>query len=142
MAEAMAPEDKRECRALGFQPKQALKASIANAIEHYVISYDGVPAIMLGVSRPSELSETNLAWLVATPVILEHPFLFLEYSKIIHEAWVNRYRVLTNYVDVRHTRAVRWLQWLGADMKLLPSVPPYGRAFYKFTLESDDVRRD
>jgi hypothetical protein len=52
------------------------------------------------------------------------------------ERWRKRYGRMTNYVDARHTKAVRWIKWMGFEV--LPAIPlgPQQALFHPFRLEA------
>jgi hypothetical protein len=133
LVQNLLPADRTEVLALGFDPRWAIENCLKTAIEAVAISKGGKLACIVGVSRRHDLAEDVEPWLLSTPVILAHPRDTLHVSKLILERWLKTYPSMSNYVDTRHKRAVRWLVWLGA--KLEPAAPhgPYGRLFHKFT---------
>lgn len=85
----------------------------------------------LGADPPN----VGIPWLVGTDNIDKFSMGFLRESKVIIELMLSYYPILTNLVAERHTKAIKWLKWLGFSFtgeryyQLDPDVP-----FLKFTM--------
>lgn len=133
------PADRDEILALGYEIEWAIRNSIATSLEVGAIRADGKLAAITGVCQSNTLGERVYPWLVSTPELLRHPRAVVEYSRNILAAWLQVYPHMSNYVDQRHYRAVRWLRWLGAKLRPEPAFGPYARPFYHFTFGDPDV---
>lgn len=81
----------------------------------------------------------GIPWLLGTPEIPDHARAFLRASKLWVRQQIKQYDTLENWVDVRHTRAVQWLQWLGFS---LDAPRPFGvekMPFHHFVMRAQDV---
>lgn len=56
---------------------------------------------------------TGIPWLISTVHVEQHPKAFLQVCKPEVEEMLTRHESLMNFVDVRNTVAIRWLEWLG-----------------------------
>lgn len=128
------PADETEIRALGFTPTEALLRSVNESLECVAVRKGGRLASIAGVVQPTPLSNEYYPWMISTSMILSHPKEVVRYSRLIYSRWTGMFPVLTNYVDARHERAIKWLTWLGATMELDPAHGPFKRPFYKFVL--------
>lgn len=74
-------------------------------------------------------------WLLASPALEDHAVAFLRRNRKILNEITATYCRLENWVDVRNTTAIRWLEWLG--FTILDPVPygPLGLPFHPFVLE-------
>ena len=133
LSQNICEDDRREVLGLGFTVNWALKHSIETALESACILWNGIPVVILGVGQVNPFDEEYTPWLLATDELPKHPVKVMKYTYLILRRWISRYGKLSNYVDSRHTRAVEWLQALGAEMELHESHGPYGRPYYKFT---------
>lgn len=129
-------EDERELRGLGADPEWAIKFSIANSVEAVAISEtEGLGAIT-GVVHTGGLEPLTYPWMLATPVMLLYPKTVWQISQALIHRWQETYPVMSNLVDARHLRAVRWLRRLGAEVEEAKPVPPYNRPYHTFTFRS------
>jgi hypothetical protein len=55
----------------------------------------------------------GVIWAVLTPDFMNCLDEFNKLSKIILDHWLDKYGVLSNYIDVRNKSHVRWLEYLG-----------------------------
>lgn len=81
------------------------------------------PVCAWGVVRTSILSSVGVPWLLATPEFEEEGLEIVKQSKTYSELMKSRFRLLTNYVDARQEKSIRWLKWLGFTIE---EAKPYG----------------
>ena len=138
IAANMDPADVAEVWAMGRKtPLEALKASAAVSREALVGLADDTPICAFGIGQRTLMDNVGIPWLLGTPEIRKHPKIFLRASKNWVRQAARRYTRLENYVDARHTRAVKWLKWLGFT---LDEPAPYGpdkMLFHRFYLETE-----
>ena len=93
---------------------------------------DGRVMAMWGVGHYTPLSVEATPWMLGSRELPTHARTFARGSKMIAAQWKARYPILRNFVDARHTLAVRWVQWIGFN--LLPAIPygPDGVLFHPF----------
>ena len=114
LSSTMQKEDKDSCWALAhLSPEQGIRLSLKNAVESYTWLADGKVGLIFGVNKHSLLSHKAHPWLLASDLVQEHPRVFLRGCKEWINSAVTKYEWLDNYVDARHIRSIRWLQWMG-----------------------------
>lgn len=136
IAAHMDPADAAEVWAASHKtPSEALEASSRVSRETYVGLAYGLPVCAFGVGQRTLMDTAGVPWLLGTPEVRNHAKAFARRSK----DWIDRemlhYTRLENWVDARHTRAVRWLRWLGFT---LDAPAPYGldgMPFHRFYRE-------
>lgn len=93
---------------------------------------------MFGVACARALTFTGSPWLLTSHAMPRYSKTFLRGSKIFVEEWASEFPVLRNFVDVRHRRAIRWLEWLGFEVDRSREVlmGPGRSPFYKFEMRA------
>lgn len=81
------------------------------------------------------------AWLLTTRVVERFPKLFWRASLILLEALLKEWDVLYNYMDVRHSKAIRWGWRLGFQFEEPESCGLNGEDFVKFTITPESFRK-
>lgn len=80
------------------------------------LGYEGDKVLACwGLKAPSLLSDRAYLWLFTTEDLHEHVFIFVRYSQRAVADMLREYRVLWGHTLADNTRAIRWLQWLGAE---------------------------
>jgi len=114
MAPFMREEDVAEVRAsAGFDPQEALEASVRWSAQSYAARFDGELAAIFGIGPASFLSGVGIPWLLCTPTLLRHPHTFHRASQAFVAAWLDEYTSLEQMVDLRNRVSLRWLKHLG-----------------------------
>lgn len=127
LAPLMREQDKDEVMASGgLTPLEALVLSV-NSTEsdmRWTILMDGVPAAMWGTA-PSQSSAVGQVWLLASPTIykLGRRRFYAESAAYVSRM-LERFATIANYVDVRNTVSMRWLENLG--FHCLQIAPEFG----------------
>ena len=137
IAANMDPADAAEVWATAhLTPAQALVASAAASRDPVVGKVDGEPICAFGVGQRTILDDVGVPWLLGTPEIRKHKRVFLGASKRWVDAQAERFRTLENFVDSRHTRAVKWLRWLGFAIEPAQPFGPDGVPFHHFHMRA------
>ena len=84
---------------------------------------NGVPICMFGVGASGPISLHGSPWLLGTPDVEKHARKFLRLNKSYIDLIKEDYDLLYNWVDERNDVSIRWLKWLGFDIK---PATPYG----------------
>lgn len=100
---------------------------------------DGSVVCVFGVASPSVLSGKGVPWMVGSPEIDRCAYAFLQRSRIVIQHMLSLYDHLENYVDVRNTRAIRWLRWLGFEIHPPEPHGPNGMLFHRFEMRRNHV---
>lgn len=131
----MSPEDRAECEAGGMGPYRALKSSFDGSVIAWTGMVDDNPVCMLGVSPLDILGGVGSPWLLGTPEVRKYAVTFLRLSRQYVCKMLDIFPHLINFVDVRHTIAIRWLKWLGFGVDAEPvAYGPFGAPFYRFEM--------
>lgn len=135
LASTMAAEDRLETGVDGETPLEAISKSVMVSRDTKVLLADDKVVCMYGVGTVSLIGGIGVPWLLASNLVKTHARAFIRYSLKWRDEMRQDYRFLTNYVDARHTRAMRWLEWLGAVMDPTPfPMGPNKVPFYRFDL--------
>lgn len=129
-------EDRDEALAAsGLDPRLILPAYVreGRGVLAAGLEETGRAEILFGVDPVLGCPEVGVAWLMATDVVFEHPQTFLPNSILWFEKVHEPYEVLTNFVDERNTRHLKWLQFLGCKLlRRVESFGAYGLPFIEF----------
>lgn len=123
--------------ALGIPMLEALAQAQAGSMKASKIVVDGDVVAVFGDAVHSVLGRIGVPWLISTVHVERHPKAFLQVCKPEVAEMLTRHAELLNYVDVRNTVAIRWLQWLGFQFD---DPAPYGGKGFMFQRFS--MRRD
>lgn len=137
IAQNMDPADAAEVWATAhLTPLEAITISAAASRDPWVGRVEGVPICAFGVSQRTILDDKGVPWLLGTPEIRKHARVFLHVSRNWVEAQAECFRTLENFVDSRHTRAVKWLRWLGFTIEPAQPYGPDGVPFHHFHMRA------
>jgi hypothetical protein len=132
--------DRYEVMASSGRPiEDVLGPAVANADMAWAGMVGDKVACIFGVTGASVLSETGHPWMIGTDLIAQHAKAFLRRNRKMVGVMLARYPYLMNYVDVRNTKAIEWLKWLG--FSILPPQPYgiYRMPFHPFEMRADHV---
>jgi len=127
MREADAQEVWASSRA---SPQEALEYSLERSSFAYTGLIDSVPVVMFGVGDMNILAGIGAPWLLASDAATRRAYLFLRQSLKWRDVIRARYGLLTNFVDGRNQTSIRWLKWLGFELR--EKVMMNGVAFWRF----------
>jgi hypothetical protein len=136
----MLPKVRRDDRhevmaAYGYPVEELLGRCVAKSELAWAGMVDDEVACIFGVVGASLLSETGYPWLVGTDLIEAHAKAFLRRNKKMVAVMLERFPRLENYVDVRNTKSIQWLTWLGFSFDDPAPYGIYRMPFMKFTKE-------
>ena len=109
--------------AAGLTPAEAMSGGLCESTKTWTGYLNGIPCCMFGVAPVDGADEIGACWMTGTDLIERHPRAFLEGSRRAFREMLEVYPTLINYVDARHSKALRWLRWLGAEVN---EARPYG----------------
>lgn len=121
------------------RPVAVMERGIFYSDEALTALLDGVPFCMWGIVPDSFIGNVGIPWLVGTTAMDKHAAAFLRRTKPLLSQMFQKYDKLQNYVDVRNTKAIEWLRWLGFKFA---EPEPYGllkMPFMRFWKESVHV---
>lgn len=138
IVEAIRTEDLAECEAAGAPSvADALHRGIRESTLCWTSLVDGEPATIGGVSAVTLLGDIGIPWMLATTRIDRVPRQVLVEGRRHVGYMLERYSQLSNWVDARNQRAVRWLARLGFRIHEPQPYGPYGMPFHRFTMGVD-----
>lgn len=105
-----------------LMPREALLKGLKESDVCLTVWHEGIPIAMLGVV--SDFQEEATIWMLGTDTLEKIPNTVGILSRKIIAHFHERYPVLFNYVDVRNTKSIEWLEWLGA--KFMDNPVEYG----------------
>lgn len=133
LADTMQEADVQECWALGrMTPFDALSYSVLGSRDPKCWVVNDRVITMFGLASITQLTDHSVPWVLCSNQVQKLYRPFLRGSKILAEQWKSENRVLRNWVDARHTRAISWIKWMGFTLK--PAVPlgPDQMPFHQF----------
>lgn len=98
---------------------------------------DGRLACLWGIAPLSLTSSSGVPWFLSTPVVEQHPVLFLRRCKPHVQEFKDRYDFMVNHVDARNKVAIHWLKWLGFEMEEPRPWGVKGLPFHRFTMRTN-----
>jgi hypothetical protein len=138
VADRMRQADRDEVEAGSDRtPHGALVYSVENSTGAWTALFDGVPAAIFGVGDINILTRVGAPWMLGTDDLERNFRPFLRTSISFRDQLLQRYSILRNFVDVRNTVSIRWLEWLG--FTFLDPITVRGHEFRLFELRSDNV---
>lgn len=127
VAHNLRPEDRAEVlAATGLDPRVLLPLAAQEGREVLAagLQSNNRAEIIFGVDPIPELPSAGVIWLLSTPVIYDHPVEFVTRTRELLQKFHERYELLTNFIDERNERHVKWLSWMG--FKQLRRVERFG----------------
>ncbi len=139
LANVRAPDVAEFWAAGHVTPERAVEMSLKFSREAWAgVEGDDLLCIF-GVAGASLLSDRGTVWMIGHSRLDTRAGAFLRGCGAQVRAMLRRYEHLSNWVDARNTRAVRWLRWLGFSIH--PAVPhgADGLPFHYFEMSRADV---
>lgn len=115
-------------------PEQALLQSLAETPEPIAWLADGEVMFICGIGKIDRIG--GVIWGLSAQSLPQHSRAFLRFSKNFVAEARKKHAVLLNFVDMRHTVAVRWLQWLGFEISPPEALGPTKRPFHMLMMRT------
>jgi hypothetical protein len=133
--EHLSAEDAAELAAAGPHDwHQHFRDAAAHALTAGTITTAaGTPIAVYGLTPHVSAEGVAIPWMMGTDGVIEHARDFAAISLAVVDEMRQCAAVLINAVHARHTRAVRWLEWLGFHVKHSERVGP-GNEFIPFEM--------
>lgn len=111
----MRPEEMAEVEASHGNVLQAITDSIRHSEEAWTMLFDGQIAAIYGVQRTPGLTSIadGIAWMIPTEIINKNKKAFWKECKRRVPELASRWGMLTNHIDCRHTKSIKWGERLG-----------------------------
>lgn len=113
VAGRMRTVDAQECRAMGREPKQALRTAFMTSEKAWTAMVDGKPEAMFGVVVESLIDRVGTPWFLGTDAVYRHGRELLMHGPGILARMGDSSRALRNLVSSRNDRAIRLLRKWG-----------------------------
>lgn len=143
LAAHMRHDDAEEVRAqTGREPLDVLVDGLLDSTEAWATRFGDELGAVWGVVllRPSALTgDVGLAWMLTTDAIERHAKAFMRGVRHEMPRLLERWAMVTNVIDVRHVKAVRWAERLGFRLEAPLPFGPLGLPFRRFLLTSEDL---
>ncbi len=94
-------------------PEDALLLSIAESILSLTIEDNGNVIGCFGIVQDSFLGGKATIWLLSSEELFYRKYRFIRHSRYFIELFLEMYPYLSNYVDCRNYKSIRWLQACG-----------------------------
>ncbi len=124
LAQNMRQADIDEAWALDHStPAEAIShAVLLTDFPKTILGGDGEVLAMWGVASETRSSLVGVPWLLSSDFVeKKHSRELAKFSKTNAEKLKSQYAALYNFVDARHTLALRWVEWMG--FPIYPVVP-------------------
>ncbi|HSW91845.1 MAG TPA: hypothetical protein VLG09_04320 [Candidatus Saccharimonadales bacterium] len=72
-------------------------------------------ACIWGIVTPTILSTRAGIWMYTTPLVKDHPFIFVRHSQMIVQELLKEYETIEGNTNIHAEHSKRWLRWLGAS---------------------------
>ena len=95
---------------------------------------DMTPVALFGVSYRNALTTEATLWLVATDALAQHWREFCRRTREYLNELVKSPIIMTNRIDARNDKALRYIRWLGAEIEAAEPFGPFGLPFHRFEL--------
>jgi hypothetical protein len=93
----------------------------------------GEADVLYGCDALPLFPHVGVIWMLSTDRLYEYPVEFTTHSRDLFRQYHERYEVLTNFVDARNTRHIKWLKWLGCHMvRKVDRFGPHSLPFLEF----------
>jgi hypothetical protein len=136
VADNLRDADRQEVLAnVGIEPSTVLPTLLLEGREIYAagLCEDNRAEVLWGLDPIFGVDRAAVIWLLSTDRMYDHPVEFVTQSKAHIEYAHSRFDLLTNFIDARNTRHIRWLKWSG--FTILRKVDRFGYAgipFFEF----------
>lgn len=126
--------DRLEAEALGVTSvEEALMAGLRCSSHAWTGRANGEIVCLFGAALRSQLLQTGSVWLIGSICLERYARPFLRHSLPYLTIMLESYRYLSNYVDVRNRKTIRWLDWLGAEFEGTEYLGPRRLPFRRFS---------
>lgn len=118
--------------ALGhLSPFEALDLSVKHSTKVFTWLHEGDVGCIVGYSANNPLAYKACPWLLASPLVHRSPRYFLRASRSFLDSLLAKHELLTNVIDARHTRSLKWIKWCGATLYPATAMGPEGLPFIR-----------
>ncbi len=137
LSHTMRLADVRECWAANhYAPYDALKHSLYHTMNPRTALYNGNVICIWGVGKLSYLSKEGIPWMLTSHLVDEHYRKFLKEGPRLVKDMQKEAVILTNMIDARNKKSIRWIKWLGFIVHDPVPFGPDRMLFHPFIMEN------
>lgn len=118
----------------GGNVKEALHETPDIFNNAYVWEKDGKVMCIFGVNPLKEHDGVGVIWMLATKFFDEHSMAFIHACKEVVADMIDKYEYVFNYVYSENRKSIKWLKWLGFDVKDPEPIGHKGANFHRFEM--------
>lgn len=132
----MRQADQDEVRAAsGLEPDLGLLDSWCRSMKTWAMISSGEIAAVMGLVAHPQSKDTGIPWMLGSDLMDSIKLFFTKQSKdFIRNEMLSEFKHLTNYVDVRNIKSIKWLVYCGFQLSKPAPFGPEGKAFHKMYL--------
>lgn len=93
----------------------------------------GLALAIIGVA-PAPMPGTGICWMLSASEFFDYPRAIARYTRPFVSRMFERYHRLTNWVDTRNHKTIRWLDWCGFAIAETVPFGPHGLPFHRFEM--------
>jgi hypothetical protein len=122
----------------------ALMRGIRDSDESTAVYFDGELALIFGIEnipQPNSVLSvrTGGVWMLTTELVEKYPKTFYRACKSEIAELLGRWDILTNAIDIRHNKAIRWATHLGLPLRKPEPIRDGGEPFSWFSVSKEDL---
>ncbi len=126
-------------RYAGWKPYIALKRSLRQSAWAYTVLEEDEPIAMFGIAPTQILSDMGYPWFMGTDRVFSHRKILIRYGRYYVRKMREDCPILRNTVDPENKKAVRFIKYLGFEIKEDTIKTPKGFDFLQFEMGGDNV---
>lgn len=89
---------------------------------------------IFGVNPVEDRDRVGVIWMLATKTFDDHFMAFAAACKVVVEEMIKDYEYIFNYVSVENKKSIKWLKWLGFDVRPSEPIGIKGAEFNRFEM--------
>jgi hypothetical protein len=98
-------------------PAKEIADMLGRSSRAFVGLIDDKVACLWGIHAKTLLADAAYLWMITTPAVEEHPFVFVRHSQRMAQAILAEYSTIEGHVLVDNAISAKWLKWLGAELE-------------------------
>ncbi len=127
----MRDDDIAEMKALSnMSPLEAIQHLFDKSIECRTGLADDKVMCVFGINGISLVSDAGMPFMLSSTELGPHWRIFARGSKEVVSDWLSRYTPLVSCVDIRYTKSIRWLKWVGFKIHSTVKLGVDGQEFH------------
>lgn len=110
-------------------------------LEHnaWVWERQGKVHAIFGVNPIKDHDKVGIIWMLATESFDEHFMAFAAACRVVVDEMIKGYKYVFNFVYVENRKSIKWLKWLGFDVRAAEPIGVNGAKFHRFEMWTKNV---